>query len=63
MARRKQAEAPELCIYEDADNVDCASIDSFPASDPPGWVCTSAQATPETVQEAAKRKKPARRRH
>jgi hypothetical protein len=49
----QKPERENLPVYEDADCVDCASIDSFPASDPPGWVCTSAHASQATVEDAA----------
>jgi len=32
--------------YNVEDPVETASVDSFPASDPPAWICTAARAKP-----------------
>jgi hypothetical protein len=44
--------------YNCEDCVETASVDSFPASDPPGWICTKAAADAE--QDGTPDKRPRR---
>jgi hypothetical protein len=40
----RQRSPAEQENYNLADCVETASVDSFPARDPPGWICTAAKA-------------------
>jgi len=41
-ARQRRVDQDDAVIARN-DQVEIASIDSFPASDPRGWICTSAK--------------------
>ena len=45
---RQRAVDQDDAVIARKDWVEIASIDSFPASDPPGWICTSAKREAES---------------
>ena len=54
MARNPRSGRRPRVIIDGYDEVEVASIDSFPASDPPGWIETTAHPSKERLEEAAK---------
>ena len=56
-AESAEAQARNEAVLEEGDRVLIASIDSFPASDPPGWIEAKARPCEDVVETGVPRRK------
>jgi hypothetical protein len=56
-AESAEAQARDEAVLQEGDRVLIASIDSFPASDPPGWIEGKARPCENVAEDGAPRRK------